>query len=84
MKPPPCLWFPALIAFSLASLLSVPAQVNSGSDVSDGAFNPTSTTTKTVINMADRPDGIYHDTSVNIPAGVTGSFLPNANHSLPK
>ncbi len=60
------------------ALLPVHAQVNSGSDGHDGAFNPT---TNTVINMADHPDGIYHYTSVNIPAGVTVSFLPNANNS---
>ena len=30
--------------------------------------------------MADRPDGIYHYTSVNIPAGVTVSFIPNAGN----
>ena len=28
--------------------------------------------------MADHPDGIYHYTSVNIPAGVNVSFIPNA------
>ena len=54
------------------------AQVNSGSNGSDGAFNPT---TNTVINMADHPDGIYHYTSVNIPVGVYVSFIPNANNS---
>ena len=54
---------------------SAEAQVNSGSDGHDGAFNPT---TNTVINMADHPDGIYHYTEVNIPAGVTVSFVPNA------
>ncbi len=51
------------------------AQVNSGSDGSDGAFNPT---TNIVIDMTDHPDGIYHYTSVNIPAGVTVTFKPNA------
>ncbi len=53
------------------------AQVNSGSTGADGAFNPT---TNTVINMADHPDGIYHYTSVNIPTGVTVSFIPNAGN----
>ena len=53
------------------------AQVNSGSNGSDGAFNPTA---NVVINMADHPDGIYHYTSVNIPAGVTVSFIPNAGN----
>ena len=53
------------------------AQVNSGSNGSDGALNPTS---DLVIDMADHPDGIYHYTSVNIPAGVTVSFIPNAGN----
>lgn len=56
----------------LASPLVSLAQVNSGSD---GAPNPTA---NLVIDMAGRPDGIYHYTSVNIPAGVTVSFIPNA------
>jgi len=54
------------------------AQVNSGSDGSDGAFNPT---TNIVINMADHPTGIYQYTSVNIPANVTVTFTPNANNT---
>jgi len=51
------------------------AQVNSGSNGSDGAFNPA---TDTVINMADRPNGIYQYTSVNISNNVTVTFVPNA------
>ncbi len=43
------------------------AQVNSGSNGSDGAFNPT---TNIVINMADHPDGI------------TVTSLPNAGFTL--
>jgi hypothetical protein len=54
------------------------AQVNSGSNGSDGALNPA---TDLVINMADHPDGIYQYTSVNIPFGVKVSFLPNANNT---
>jgi len=57
---------------------SAQAQVNSGSDGHDGAFNPTA---NTVINMASHPDGIYHYTSVNIPANVTVTFIPNANNT---
>lgn len=53
------------------------AQVNSGSNGSDGALNPTA---NLVIDMANRSDGIYHYTSVNIPAGVTVSFIPNAGN----
>ncbi len=54
------------------------AQVNSGSDGSDGAFNPTNHVT---INMADHPTGIYQYTAVNIPAGVTVTFIPNPNNT---
>ena len=54
------------------------AQFNSGSNSSDGAFNPA---TNTVINMADHPTGIYQYTSVNISNGVTVTFIPNANNT---
>lgn len=57
-----------LRAAALAAFLAnvAPAQVNSGSNGSDGALNPTS---NLVIDMADHPDGIYHYTSVNVAAG---------------
>ena len=63
----------------LALLLPLPAsaQVNSGSNGSDGELNPTS---NLVIDMANRPDGIYHYTSVNIPSDVTVTFIPNAGN----
>src|SRR5438046_3142436 len=57
---------------------SAHAQVNSGSNGSDGAFNPT---TNTVINLADHPNGIYQYTSVNVPTNVTVTFIPNANNT---
>ena len=67
----------------LASVAYLPlnswAQVNSGSNGSDGAFTPTAT--NTVINMADHPTGIYQFTAVNIPAYVTVTFLPNPNNT---
>ncbi|MCW5551550.1 MAG: hypothetical protein KIS67_05210 [Verrucomicrobiae bacterium] len=66
---------------TLAGLLAcwgAHAQVNSGSNGSDGAFHPTE---HTVIDMADHPDGIYHYTSVNIPSDVTVTFIPNANNT---
>jgi hypothetical protein len=66
----------AVIAAILLPLAGF-AQVNSGSDGHDGALNPAS---NLVIDMADHPDGIYHYTSVNIPAGVTVSFIPNAGN----
>ena len=58
--------------------VGVQAQINNGSNGSDGAFNPTS---NVVIDMADHPDGIYHYTFVNIPSGVTVAFIPNANNT---
>jgi hypothetical protein len=54
------------------------AQVNTGSNGSDGALNPA---TSTVINMADHPNGVYQYTSVNIRTNVTVTFIPNANNS---
>lgn len=54
------------------------AQVNTGSDGHDGAFNPTA---NIVINMASHPDGIYQYTSVNIPTNVTVTFIPNVKNT---
>jgi hypothetical protein len=64
-----------IAATLLVTAITSKAQVNSGSNGSDGAFNPTQ---NVEINMADRPDGIYHYKSVNIPSGVTVTFKPNA------
>lgn len=64
-----------LAAALLGTAITSKAQVNSGSDGHDGAFNPTQ---NVEIDMADHPDGIYHYTSVNIPSGVTVTFKPNA------
>ena len=55
------------------------AQVNTGSNGSDGAFNPTAA--NTVINMATHPNGVYQYTSVNIRSNVTVTFTPNANNT---
>ncbi len=44
------------LAFA-AGLIPARAQINTGSDGHDGAFNPTQTT---VIDMASHPDGICH------------------------
>ena len=66
----------ALLAAILLPLAGF-AQVNSGSNGSDGTFNPTQNVT---INMADHPTGIYQYTSVNIPAGITVTFTPNVGN----
>jgi len=59
------------------------AQVNSGSNGSDGAldFSAINYSTNIVIDMHDHPNGIYQYTYVNIPSGVTVSFIPNANNT---
>jgi len=57
---------------------SAHAQVNSGSNGSDGTFNPTVSTN---IDMASHPNGIYQFTSVNISSGVEVTFIPNANNT---
>lgn len=67
-----------LVAGSFLPLWSAVAQVNSGSDGSDGAFTPT---INTVFDMRYRPDGIYQFTSVDIPASVTITFIPNTNNT---
>jgi hypothetical protein len=66
------------IALALLGCGSAWAQFNSGSTGRDGAFNPTSSI---VVDMADHPDGIYHYTSVYIPANVTVTFIPNVNNT---
>ena len=55
------------------------AQVNSGSDGSDGAldYSAITNTNNIVIDMHDHPTGIYNYTYVNIPANVTVTFIPN-------
>jgi len=67
--------FAAIVVSLLFAGTAAHAQVNSGSDGHDGAFNPT---TNTVVDMADHPDGIYQYTSINIPTSVTVTFIPNA------
>jgi hypothetical protein len=59
------------------------AQVNTGSNGSDGAldFSSINYTTNIVINMADHPNGIYQYTYVNMPSGVTVTFIPNPNNT---
>src|SRR5439155_17308437 len=53
--------------------IAAQAQFSSGSNGSYGALNPTSST-----NLDMPPDGIFHCTTVNIPAGVTVGFNRNA------
>jgi uncharacterized membrane protein YgcG len=72
----------AMLAVAVAAAVGLPvvcwSQVNSGSDGSDGAFNPTMSTN---IDMTSRSSGVYQYTSVNIPYGVMVAFTPNANNT---
>ena len=63
----------------LLACLGAQAQVNSGSNGSDGAFNPGTGTL--FIDMSDHANGIYQYSSVNIPAGAIIRFTPNLNNS---
>ena len=76
-----------IIGLILLAIASLPAaclaQVNSGSNGSDGAldFSGINYTTNIVINMADHLTGIYQYTYVNIPNNVAVTFMPNANNT---
>jgi hypothetical protein len=65
------------------SLLAVHASAagaqtfDSGSTGADGAFTPTEATT----TLALPPSGVFHFTTVNIPAGVTVRFTRNATNT---
>ena len=63
--------------FAVLLCASANAQVNSGSNGSDGALIATAGT-NLVINMANHPDGIYQYTSVLVDQGSSVSFIPNA------
>ncbi len=59
---------------------------NSGSTGADGALSypaqgePTFSATQ-VFDMTGHPDGVWHFTSITIPAGVTVTFLKNATNT---
>ncbi|ODU66886.1 MAG: hypothetical protein ABT16_00490 [Rhodanobacter sp. SCN 65-17] len=64
----------SLAAALVAALACAPAwAVDSGSTGADGALNPTVNT-----EIALPPSGILNYTTINIPAGVTVKFKPNA------
>lgn len=49
---------------------------NSGSTGADGAFNPTANQT-----LILPPDGVFNYTTVNVPAGVTITYIRNAKNT---
>jgi hypothetical protein len=74
-------WRLAVGSIAIASLVllaghAAHAQFNSGSTGSDGAFAPTA-------NQAVQlpASGIFNFTTINIPAGVAITFVPNANNT---
>jgi hypothetical protein len=64
--------------FTLGLPMICCGQVNTGSNGSDGAFNPTN---DVVIDMSDHPTGVYQYTSVNVPSGVAVTFVPNMSNT---
>jgi hypothetical protein len=74
MKKP--IWVFKVILGSLWLAGSAFAAYNSGSTGADGAFNPTVSQ-----SIQLPPDGVFNYTSVNIPAGVTITYLKNATNT---
>jgi hypothetical protein len=67
----------AMAALWLAWAHAASAQTfSSGSTGADGAFSPTVSQ-----SLGVRPGGVYHYTTVNIPAGVTVSYFRGADNS---
>lgn len=65
-----------LVAVSTFNIFNAHAAVNSGSTGADGPFNPTVSTQVTL-----PPSGILNYTTVNIPSGVTVTFIKNATNT---
>ena len=65
-----------LAAITLSGASPIAQTFNSGSTGTDGAFNPTSSTT-----LPLSPDGVFNFTTINIPAGVTVTFTHNASNT---
>ena len=75
-----------LLMISICLPLVCLAQVNTGSNGSDGALDYSSLTnlgyaTTIVIDMHDHPNGIYQYTYVTIPNNVKVTFTPNASNT---
>lgn len=65
-----------LVAVSTFNIFNVHAAVSSGSTGADGAFAPTVST-----QVSLPPSGILNYTTVNIPSGVTVTFLKNTSNT---
>jgi len=83
MKEARLLKFRTLIISSFCLPLICLAQVNSGSNGSDGAldYSGSGSPTNIVIDMHDHPNGVYQYTYVNISSNWRFSFIPNANNT---
>lgn len=66
----------AMLGGLLVTATGSQAAYNSGSTGADGEFNPTSSQ---AVQLP--PDGVFNYTSVNIPAGVTITYIKNANNT---
>jgi hypothetical protein len=67
------------LALVLAAVSTAAAQYfNSGSTGADGAFNPSCTPTPCTVTVPLLASGVFHHTTVNVPAGVTVKYLRNA------
>lgn len=64
------------LVFLVLFLGNAHAVFNSGSTGADGAFNPAADT-----ELLLPPDGVFNFTTVNIPAGVTVTFMKNSSNT---
>ncbi len=69
-------FFLMLILFSVAIATRAQGTFNSGSTGADGAFSPTANIAVTL-----PPDGVLNYTTINIPLGVTVTFVRNAKNT---
>ena len=74
--------FVAAVALMLALASPALAQTfNSGSTGVDGAFSPSCAPTPCTVNVALPPSGVFNFTTINVAAGITVKFTPNADNT---
>jgi len=75
--------FTAVVIIAMASLASpaLAQTFTSGSTGADGAFSPVCTPTPCTVTVPLPAAGVFNFSSINIPAGITVKFTPNANNT---
>ena len=68
----------AVIIVALTASPSAAQTFSSGSTGADGAFNPTCSPIPCTVSVPLPASGVFNFTTVNVPADVTVTFIPNA------